>query len=193
MNEWFDIYSLSNPSCRQELQVEGLRQSVAFLQSFIRDEARFIPPSRLILSGISQGCATSIRALLASSYKLGAYLGFCGWMPFKAQIRDIIKEAPASQIKSRLVKFSQSSLDLGCPAPATTESAETVFDAPVFLSHAANDDVIDVDLGREMCKDLEGLGMSVTWKEYEVGGHWVKEPEGFDDIVAFLKGVELQD
>lgn len=29
--------------------------------------------------------------------------------------------------------------------------------------------------------------MTVTWKGYEDGGHWVNEPEGLDDLNDFIK------
>lgn len=57
IHEWFDIYSLTDPSKREELQVEGLRDPVRFIQGIITEEARLVDPSRLILLGLSQGCA----------------------------------------------------------------------------------------------------------------------------------------
>lgn len=57
----------------------------------------------------------------------------------------------------------------------------------VFLSHTADDNVIDISLGKEMREILTRLGMhNVVWKEYETGGHWISEPEGFEDMVEFL-------
>ena len=50
------------------------------------------------------------------------------------------------------------------------------------MSYAEDDDVVDIELGRRMRAVIEKLGMSVTWKEYGDGGHWIKEPEGFDDV-----------
>ena len=38
MNEWFDIYSLTDPSLRRELQTEGLCQSVAFVRRLVEEE-----------------------------------------------------------------------------------------------------------------------------------------------------------
>jgi len=50
--------------------------------------------------------------------------------------------------------------------------------------------VIDISLGRQASDILSSIGVRVDWKEYsgaERDGHWVKEPEEFDDIVTFLK------
>tara|TARA_R110002060_G_scaffold25097_4_gene34206 strand:+ start:1893 stop:2024 length:132 start_codon:yes stop_codon:yes gene_type:complete len=33
----------------------------------------------------------------------------------------------------------------------------------------------------------EHLGFELTWKEYEERGHLVSEPEGVDDLAAFVK------
>jgi lysophospholipase-2 len=37
-----------------------------------------------------------------------------------------------------------------------------------------------------MIETLRAQGFGGTFKEYESGGHWVNEPDGVDDIVAFL-------
>lgn len=57
MDEWFDIYSLTNPSEREELHVEVLRDSINFISKVVRDEAKILDPSRIILLGLSQGAA----------------------------------------------------------------------------------------------------------------------------------------
>lgn len=56
LDEWFDIYSLTDPAAREELQVEGLHDSIMFLQALISNEA--MPSDRVILLGLSQGSAT---------------------------------------------------------------------------------------------------------------------------------------
>lgn len=40
--------------------------------------------------------------------------------------------------------------------------------------------------GDMCCWALEEVGFDVEWRVYERGGHWVEEPRGFDDIIAFL-------
>ena len=55
--EWFDIYSLTDPSSREELQIDGLRDSVAFIQGLIDKEVQAWGPSaqdRIILGGKSR-------------------------------------------------------------------------------------------------------------------------------------------
>jgi predicted esterase len=60
------------------------------------------------------------------------------------------------------------------------------FEPPVFLSHLKNNDLDPVRKERGIPQALDCLGFEVTWKQYEDGGHWINEPEGVDDIIAFL-------
>lgn len=58
MDEWFDIYSLTDPTQREELQVEGIRDSVTYLRDIVREEADIVTSERVILLGLSQGSTT---------------------------------------------------------------------------------------------------------------------------------------
>ncbi|TKA70136.1 hypothetical protein B0A55_08228 [Friedmanniomyces simplex] len=58
---------------------------------------------------------------------------------------------------------------------------------PILLSHAQDDEVINIKYGRELRDELTRMGYQVEWREYEDGGHWVNEPRGVDDIVAFVR------
>ncbi|KAF3296164.1 hypothetical protein TWF132_011626 [Orbilia oligospora] len=74
-NQWFDNCSLEDPSMREHLQVEGLRETTEVVHQIIRDEVSSgISLSNIILGGLSQGCASSIYALLTFDEKLGAYI-----------------------------------------------------------------------------------------------------------------------
>ncbi|CAD6594625.1 MAG: hypothetical protein ASARMPRED_001361 [Alectoria sarmentosa] len=185
MDEWFDLYSLSNPSAREELQTEGLKDSVGFLQNLIRDEISLLDSdaSRIILMGISQGCATALVAMLVRQRKLGGFIGFSGWMPFRAPIEEIGREGsekPAIHAEETAA-FFETTFGLEGPKPDVA-----VLGTRVLLGHAADDEVVDIGLSRRACAALEGLGMEVEWKEYRDGGHWISEPQDYDDIVAFL-------
>ena len=58
LDEWFDIYSLTDPSAREELQIGGLRDSIEFIHRIISEEAKLVTPERVVLLGLSQGSAT---------------------------------------------------------------------------------------------------------------------------------------
>ena len=230
MDEWFDIYSLTDPSKREDLQ-KGLRDSVTFLQGLIHEEAELVTLDRVILMGLSQGCATGLHTLLAGQCKLGAYIGLNGWMPFSAQIIEAMQSQSTSEEKTYLGSFYKStfsmraaipviekqpliSLRIQSPAPAaaqstinasisTTSSSMAQADlelkqvaslpvthTPIFLGHTSDDEVIDVQLGRNSRAVLEEMGFKVSWKDHQEGGHLgFLETEGIDDIKTFLTNV----
>jgi lysophospholipase-2 len=187
LEEWFDIYSLTNPEERQELQVKGLRQSISFVRGLVEEESKLVPYNRIVLGGISQGCATSIHALLFSGHKLGAYLGLCGWIPFEIQVKEIAKSKRGPELLSCLTNFYTATLGLDSSNSTPGTLTDSAISTPVFLCHASDDEVIDVSLGKQICEVLKGLGMKVEWNEYRRCGHWIKEPQGFNAIVQFLK------
>jgi predicted esterase len=67
----------------------------------------------------------------------------------------------------------------------------SVVETPIFLSHSRDDGVVPIANGKKLYTALEKLGMVVTWKLYEDGGHWINEPQGVDDIVSFIRAVEF--
>ena len=50
-SQWFDIWNVKNPLERKETQVDGLRESISFILSVLRDEASLVQPERVILGG----------------------------------------------------------------------------------------------------------------------------------------------
>ncbi|KAL8849433.1 MAG: hypothetical protein Q9221_005605 [Calogaya cf. arnoldii] len=173
LDEWFDIYSLTNPSTQEELQVEGLRDSIKYILEIINREAEVVLPSNIVLLGISQGCATAIHALLAGQHRLGGFIGIAGWMPFRKQVVGCAKD---------LSKFYEQTLGL-------TGTVQSNLTTPALLSHCTDDDVVDIELGHRLHDALTtpGLGMDVIFKEFAKGGHWIPGPDGFDTIVEFLR------
>lgn len=178
LDEWFDIYSLTDPAAREELQVEGLHDSVEFLLGVVRDEVKELggQNERVFLMGLSQGCATALMVLLATELKLGGFLGLNGWLPFGKQI---------GKSEGNLVRFFQSQLHLErCGAKFTASVRYT----PVLLGHTADDEVIDIELGRQARDTLRRLGMNITWQEQQRGGHLgMLNTPGLDAIALFLK------
>lgn len=88
MIEWFDIYSLTDPSQQEKIHVEGQKSSIQHICNIIEEEAERIHPSRIILFGISQGYAAGLYAPLASKYRLGGLVGLSGWLPFRRQLEQ---------------------------------------------------------------------------------------------------------
>lgn len=212
MDEWFDIYSLTDTTLREELQVEGLQQSVAFIHQLIQAEAKHVPLANIVLGGISQGCATAVHAMLSlEGQNVGAFVGFCGWMPFASSIqgshtssfgmstlRDITNNRQRPPIPPLAPSSVEPSTELEKhwhPPPSLLVSPllsnglqplQPVSGSVIFLSHSKNDEVVDFGLGIQLRSILQQLGAKVSWREYDDGGHWIKEPQGFDDLIDFL-------
>jgi lysophospholipase II len=201
--EWFDIYSLTDPGEKEELQIEGLRESVGYIQSLIEKEVQVFGASaydRIILGGISQGCAVGILTLLAGACGIGAFIGFNGWVPLVGRVKGEVSsnsgfegpecEGVAVALRKSLGFEDDGSLDASHGVTMDRSAArleDEHLHTPILLSHTTDDHVIDVALGKEMRDTLAGLGLHrVVWREYEMGGHWIPAPEGFEDVLKFL-------
>lgn len=72
INQWFDNYPLEDPNIRSELQIDGLQESGEFLRRLVGEEAEILSNgwavddgySRVVIGGLSQGCAAAIFCLL---------------------------------------------------------------------------------------------------------------------------------
>jgi lysophospholipase II len=76
ISQWFDVWDVRNPEEKNELAVPGLRESIRQILEIIEQEAGIVPKERIILGGLSQGCATAILTLLSSSLEIGAFIGW---------------------------------------------------------------------------------------------------------------------
>jgi predicted esterase len=200
MCAWFDAYSLDNIHERQELQKDGIRESVLHILDILEEEARLLDRfSHIYLGGMSQGMATALWAFLAATatgriqVPLGGLLGFCGWLPFSQQLEQLLSDpsfSPGSSQAQGLISgfYFDEIAEISCSDQPVHNS---VLSTPVFLSHGSDDPWVSVELGRQACQVLRRLMVRVDWQEFtgaEGDGHWVKEPEGFDHILKFLEG-----
>lgn len=187
MSQWFDMWSVENPSEQNEIQKEGLRESIGEILDIIQNELMEVLPERIILGGISQGCATAIHALMNSGIRLGGFIGLCSWLPFHENIASIPDNSTRTEILRRVRSILKESADNFSVSQYISENAEeTALETPVFLSHSEDDEVVPIDNGKDLYKSLQSIGFPVTWNAYEEGGHWINEPQGVDDIAAFL-------
>ena len=188
-SQWFDVYNTNNFLDREELQAEGLRNSVAGIRKILAREAVTLGGrwDRIILAGISQGAATSVHTLFNLNLDgvepvpgdsaqdrprgLGAFLGFSCRLPFPGR----------SLAETRKI------LDL----EDVPEHDDVLRNTPILLEHCADDPLVYVGKGRDLRDSLTGLGARVTWKEYPDGGHWFNAPVGIDDVVEFLNRTVL--
>jgi predicted esterase len=188
-SQWFDVWNTNNFQDHEELQAEGLRNSVAGIRKILANEAEILGGqwNRIILAGISQGAATSVHTLFnlnLSSIKpqieggiqdrprgLGAFLGFSCRLPFPGR----------SLVETRKVLNLED----------VPEHDDVLRNTPILLEHCIDDPLIPIEYGRNLRSSLTELGAHVTWKEYPDGGHWFNAPAGIDDVVEFLNRTVL--
>lgn len=84
INQWFDNYSLEDPSQRQHLQYDGIKETSEFVTRLVNQEAEVVGLERVVVGGLSQGCAAALHILLNSGGKaaMAGFVGMSGWLPF---------------------------------------------------------------------------------------------------------------
>lgn len=191
---WFDAYSLTDIHERQELQIDGLRESVSYILDILDAEIDLLDgrSSQVYLGGISQGMATALWTLFCATRRvrgqLGGFVGVCGWMPFALQVEEF-KEAATGQHRQALNYFHDIIFSHN-PSLVSDVKDVSILRTPVFLSHGTDDPWVSVDLGRQASRVVQQIVGHVEWSEFtgaENDGHWIKEPEGFDHILGFLE------
>ncbi|KAJ5092502.1 hypothetical protein NUU61_007372 [Penicillium alfredii] len=200
MCAWFDAYSLDDIHAKQDLQVAGLRESVEQILQILDDEVKLLGGDyrRVYLGGISQGIATALWTFFGGvatgriPEPLGGLLGFCGWLPFARQLEDLLQssESPGTQSLRLVSGFFLDTIAKDKTTGFNELLSTSAVSTPVFLGHGADDEWVSVELGRQTSLALSRVMPHVEWSEFrgaEGDGHWIKEPEGFDQILKFLE------
>ncbi|KAI9750384.1 MAG: hypothetical protein M4579_006495 [Chaenotheca gracillima] len=208
INQWFDNFSLVDPSRREELQIEGLTETAAYVRALIDEETRTIPSERVFLGGLSQGSAAAVYTLLTLDQPLGGFIGMSGWFPFARHVADILDDGAGGGTTDgvddlfetdgkdpqspewQAINFLRE--NIGIDAVAAVDDVAPpprppVLGTPVILGHGEVDEKVNCRLGRQTGDTLTALGMDVDWTIYPNFGHWYKEPEQIDHIAAFLQ------
>jgi predicted esterase len=90
MPSWYDIYSLGNPDAKQD--EEGIMKSVGMVHGLVEKEVESgIPAERIVVGGFSQGCAVALLSGLTCNRKLGAIVGFSGYIPMREKVSGLLK------------------------------------------------------------------------------------------------------
>ncbi|KAI5460387.1 Phospholipase/carboxylesterase [Mariannaea sp. PMI_226] len=195
MPEWFEAQSLADPTMGQHLQIEGIRDSVSYVNELIEKEVQVLggKTENVVIGGISQGGTIALWTLLSrhkmNSKRLGAFVGASTWLPFARNIRNLLSQRRESQSGPSM--FDSFVMDIMGSARNRLETnfSKEYLETPIFLGHGTDDAYVDVDLGREAMEILSDAGFNASWKEYtgaEQEGHWLKVPEEIDDIKEFL-------
>ncbi|KAK0100180.1 hypothetical protein ONS95_008518 [Cadophora gregata] len=219
-HQWFDNWHLDEHTERQDLMAKGLRKSVLYIHSLLREEISVVGAENVVLWGLSQGCATALTCLLTwDGEPFAAVVGMCGWLPFANVMVDMMAgNQPSSETLDDENPFSHSGDEDGNPFASeealglndrgsdsalsavnflreeldmNDDQTETFRKIPIFLGHGTEDDKVGIELGRESQKCLQLLGADVRMLEYEGLGHWYSE-DMLRNIFQFLKQ-ELRD
>lgn len=176
-SQWFDVWNARDLTEREELQADGLRKSVKYIESVVEDEVAKVGGDwkKVVLMGISQGAATAAHTLLHLRSPsgvddalpgIGAYIGICGRLPFPG----------------RSLRETRQAVD----AENEGKGNQVIRGTPVLLEHSRGDLVIKIEDGRTLRDGLAKFGASLAWREYPGNEHWITSPQGVDDIVSFL-------
>ena len=196
---WFNVEGLSLTELERgrEMQVLGLRECVRYLGGVVRGEVSMLAGrrDRVWVAGVSMGMAVGLWTVLKEGGGVGGFVGMCGWLPFAGGLEGVVTEGGKDAVM-RVAGFIRDTLALDdddddgtIEQPDTETQTTSLLSTPILLLHGTDDAFVDVELGRGAARVLRQIGFDVESKEYvgaENEGHWVKEPEGFDDIVAFI-------
>ncbi|KAJ5374894.1 Phospholipase/carboxylesterase/thioesterase [Penicillium concentricum] len=120
INQWFDNYSIEDPGERTDLQVEGLCETAEFIRGLISEEVHILGAGshrKIILWGLSQGCAAGVFTLLggwldaSEASTIGAFVGMSGWLPFEQQLHEILRCDSDSDSDDEEAARQQSNID----------------------------------------------------------------------------------
>lgn len=94
INQWFDNFSLEDPSQRQHLQYDGLKETSEFVTKLVVQEADVVGLQRVIIGGLSQGCAAALHILLnlEGQVAMAGFVGMSGWLPFREMLDPSVME-----------------------------------------------------------------------------------------------------
>jgi predicted esterase len=205
-HQWFDAWTLDRPEFRQDLQQDGLKESVIFIHALLQTEIDIIGAENVILLGISQGCATLLVSLLTwQGEAIAAGIGMCGWLPFRKKIQASLKsedegdedvfdrsqnehslEAKSSKIK-QVADWLRDELELSNAGGVSEEVPLKLI--PIYLGHGTKDEKVPLDLGRFAADFLKELEVDVRWNEYDGLGHEYSE-EMLQDIVTCIDSLK---
>lgn len=200
---WFEAHSLTDPTARQDLQVEGLRESIHHIWGILEEEEKRFPEGsgrgKLILGGISQGGATAMWTLLSrpdTAAALGGAFLASTWLPFADELERHLSSHTVGETAE-----PDSNLEGVSPwelmrklivSPISQISRQSSPQLRIHMGHGTDDAWVNIQLGLRAAQVLRLGGWDVDWREYhgaKYEGHWFKVPEEMDDIHRFLEGL----
>ncbi|KAH7383689.1 hypothetical protein BKA64DRAFT_646861 [Cadophora sp. MPI-SDFR-AT-0126] len=62
---------------------------------------------------------------------------------------------------------------------------------PIFIGQSGNDTIASISQGQALYQALVNIGGKGEFKVYDYEEHWIKSPEGVNDMVDFLNKMSL--
>ncbi|RFU80260.1 acyl- thioesterase [Trichoderma arundinaceum] len=211
IHQWFDGSADWEPG-----EQEHLKRSIEHVHGIIRQESRLLDGDcrRIILAGISQGCATALTSMLLwEGDGLGAFVGMCGYLPLATYLTEMLDGEGAGsgdeeddgfvfELDSDDGAANQDIIEDGtCRSPLQDAVGELRREArlpdltrpsylsfnstPVFLGHGTEDDKVECRHGHQASAFLKKAGLDVVFREYQGLGHWYSQ-DMLDHITDFL-------
>lgn len=82
LSQWYDMRDIDNPAESEADQQQHIDSAVNRVLELVNQEAAvLVDLKKIILAGISQGCAVAIQALLKQDSQLGGFIGLSSWLP----------------------------------------------------------------------------------------------------------------
>ena len=215
IHQWFDCWSLTAPAEKEELMLDGLRETSQYIHTLLMEAIKEVGPRNVVIGGLSQGCAATLIALLAwEGEPLAAAFGMCGWLPLRHHMADIVEPrllndndddlfggadnaAQDLSLTEQAVEWLREEIDLPTSSTASMKAVEMSTSGtspstllpfqqiPTFLAHGTEDEKVPVQLGRDARDCLVSMEIDLGWREYEGLGHWYSGPM-LGDLVEFL-------
>ncbi|UNI24257.1 Lysophospholipase [Purpureocillium takamizusanense] len=189
-----------------EVVTQNIVDGIDFLHSLIDDETELVGGNarNVFLVGMGEVGSIGMWALLTQpspARALGGFIGINASLPFapsmmrhlRGEVGQPRQDHPGEEQRRRQDEFVRDMLGaIVRPRPRVRpEPLPHVCRTPVLLMHGTDNEILDVERGREAYALLSALGFRTAWLGYagaEEDGNWIKEPEGMDDIFEFISG-----
>lgn len=212
-NAWFDISTFSDRTIDESKQIEGIRESVAYLKGLVKAEVEILGDARrVIVGGFSQGCAMVGMLMLSGELDgcgiLGGWVGMSGWLPFRVQLEGAVRgcvvggddsvgevyEKRKGAVRGYLRGILGIEVDVDADSGKESGGADVGGSGQVqrmWMGHGVGDTKVPVEWGVQMKDLMLNLGFRVEMKTYEGLGHWYEGGE-LRNLVDFLEGRWVQ-
>jgi predicted esterase len=190
---WFDIHDFSDRTVGEEVQSEGIGESIEYLAELVKQEVGILGDGkRVVVGGFSQGAAMAGMLILSGFVpEIQNWVVLSGWLPFRLQLErsfsliSIDMDASVNYIyaarRSAVARSLRGITGLGTGDGNKGEMR-------VWMGHGRDDEKVRLEWGGQMRDVIRNLGVRAEWNTYEGLGHWF-EGTKLKDLVGWLEGI----